>query len=343
MRSRRAIHVIAAHAEGEVGRVITGGVLPPPGKTVLEQRNWLVDHDELRKLLIREPRGGVFTHYNLIVPPCHSKADAGFIIMEPTDYPPMSGSNSICVATVLLETGMVEMTEPTTRMTLETPGGLIEVEADCRDGRCRAITTRNVPCFVVALDVPVTVPDVGSVHVDIAYGGAFFAMVRAIDLDLSLTADRARDLVVIGEKIKHAVAEAYPVQHPQSESISDVTFLTWLEDPIERDGQLTAKNATVISPGKLDRSPCGTASSARAAIMHARGELDIDQAFISRSILDTEFTIRLTGTSEIGENIAVIPSITGRAWITGDHTYLLDPDDPFPHGYALGDTWHRVV
>ncbi|MEL7544598.1 MAG: proline racemase family protein, partial [Pseudomonadota bacterium] len=179
MRSRRAIHVIAAHAEGEVGRVITGGVLPPPGATLMEQRTWLEHNDDLRQLLIREPRGGVFTHYNLIVPAKDPRADAGFIIMEPTDYPPMSGSNSICVATVLLETGILAMDEPITHLTLETPGGLVAIEATCEGGRCKSIKTTNVPCYAHALDQTVSVEGLGDVTFDICYGGAFFALVDA--------------------------------------------------------------------------------------------------------------------------------------------------------------------
>jgi len=196
MYSKRLITVIGCHAEGEVGRVITGGVLPPPGATLFEQKQYLeTEGDELRRFLLYEPRGGAFVHANLIVPPINTAADAGFIIMEPTDYPAMSGSNCIGVATVLLETGMLRMSEPTTTLKLDTPGGLVEVVATCRAGRCERVRVTNVPSFVCILDAEIELPNVGVVHVDIAYGGAFFAIVDAHRLGFGLTRDEARDLV----------------------------------------------------------------------------------------------------------------------------------------------------
>ena len=343
MKSRRAIQVIGAHAEGEVGRVIIGGVLPPPGATLMEQRAWLEKNDELRQFLIREPRGGVFTHYNLIVPAKNPKAQAGFIIMEPTDYPPMSGSNSICVATVLLETGMLEMTEPETNLVLETPGGLIEILAECEDGRCKRIRTTNVPCYAHLLDETVEVEGLGTVAFDICYGGAYFALVDAAAHGLEIIPEHARTLVEVGEKIKDAIQEQFPVTHPLHPEIGKVTFVTWLGPVTEEDGIKTAANATIISPGKVDRSPCGTGSSARVAAMHAKGHLEIGEIFLSRSIIGTEFEMKIESDTTVGGEIGVIPSIAGRAWITGEHTYHLDPEDPFPTGYALTDTWYRVV
>jgi len=343
MRSKRSIHVVGAHAEGEVGRVIVGGVLPPPGDTLLEQRAWLAADDWLRRFLIREPRGGVFTHYNLVVPAKNPQAQAGFIIMEPTDYPPMSGSNSICVATVLLETGMLEMREPETHLTLETPGGLVEILAQCSEGRCERVTTTNVPCYAHALDLKVDVEGIGTVTFDIAYGGAFFALVDAASHGLEIKPERARDLVVVGERIKDAIRSEHEVVHPAHDEIRDVTFVTWL-GPVETAGGIkTGRNATVISPGKIDRSPCGTGSSAWISAMAARGELGVGDTFLSRSIIGTEFRMRIERAAEIGDRSGIVPSISGRAWITGEHIYHLDPSDPFPEGYSLADTWHRVV
>lgn len=343
MKSRRAIHVIGAHAEGEVGRVITGGVLPPPGDTLMEQRTWLEQNDELRQFLIREPRGGVFTHYNLIVPAKDPRAQAGFIIMEPTDYPPMSGSNSICVATVLLETGILEMTEPVTNLVLETPGGLVEIEVLCANGRAQRVQTTNVPCYAHMLDETVEVDGLGTVTFDVCYGGAYFALVDAEPYGLAITPDHARDLVVQGEKIKDAIQNKFPVTHPVHPEINTVTFVTWLGPVVEENGVKTAPNATIISPGKVDRSPCGTGSSARIAAMHAKGNLDIGETFLSRSIIGSEFEMRIESDTKVGDKLGIVPSIAGRAWITGDHTYHLDPEDPYPTGYALTDTWHRVV
>ena len=343
MRSSRAIQVVGAHAEGEVGRVIVGGVLPPKAASVREQRIAIEQDDWLRRFLVREPRGGVFTHYNLVVPATDPKANAGFIIIEPTDYPPMSGSNSICVATVLLETGMLEIKEPETRLTLEAPGGLVEILAECRDGRCRSVQTTNVPCYVDALDLAIEVPDLGTVMLDVAYGGAFFALVDAASCGMKICPENARELVVVGEKIKSAVRAQHEVRHPELSEIEGVTFVTWCDKPEVVNGVKTARNATVISPGKIDRSPCGTASSARVAAFHARGELEVGELFHSRSILDTLFELRIERETQVAGKPAVAPSIKGRAWITGEHTYHLDPDDPFPEGYALTDTWHQVA
>lgn len=344
MRWKRTVTVVGCHAEGEVGRVITGGVLPPPGETIFDKKRYLEkEADGLRRFLLFEPRGGVFVHANLIVPPTRPEVDAAFIIMEPTDYPPMSGSNSICVATVLLETGMVPMTEPETRLLLEAPGGLVEAVATCRDGKCERVRVRNVPSFVNALDVDIEVPSLGSLKADVAYGGAFFAIVDAPALGFALTPDEARDLVEVGERIKAAVVEQHPAVHPENSEIHTVTF-TQFAAPVETDpeGVKTGRNAVVISPGKIDRSPCGTGTSARLAVLHARGQLRVGEPYISRSPLETVFHAQIVATTTLKGVPAVLPSISGRAWITGLHHYGLDPTDPFPEGYALTDTWHRV-
>ena len=323
--------------------MIVGGVLPPPGDSVKAQRDWLQNEgDTLRQFLIREPRGGVFTHYNLVVPPKDPAADAGFIIMEPLDYPPMSGSNSICVATVLLETGMLPMREPVTKLVLETPGGLVSARCECDGTTVRRVTTTNVPCYAYALDETVVVDGFGKLSLDICYGGAFFALVDVAAVGLTLVPDNARLLVEAGERIKTVIRAAHQPMHPVLGDIGGVTFVTFL-GPVERcDGRVQAQNATVISPGKLDRSPCGTGSSARCAAMHARGELAVGEGFVSRSILGTEFVMRVEEEVAINEFKGIRPSISGRAWLTGQHTYTLDPEDPFPLGYSLTDTAFRV-
>ena len=345
MKWSRSMTVVGAHAEGEVGRVVTGGVLPPPGDTLFEQREYLRTRDDgLRRFLLFEPRGGAFCHANLIVPPKDPRARAGFIIMEATDYPPMSGSNTMCVVTVLLETGMVEMEEPETRLTLETPGGLVEVAATCRDGKCESVAVTNVPCFASKLDAVVDVEGLGTLSVDIAYGGAFFAIVDSQALGFDLTGSEARRLVETGEAIKAAVAERHPVAHPENPDIHTVTFVEFAA-PLEVDagGRKVGRNAVVISPGKIDRSPCGTGSSARLAVLHARGEVGPGETFLSRSPIDTEFECRIVETVEVGGVPAIVPEIAGRAWITGVHEFGLDPTDPFPEGYTLSDTWYRAL
>ncbi len=344
MKSSRNITVVGCHAEGEVGRVVTGGVLPPPGASVFEMQQHLMNHDDgFRKFLLYEPRGGAFVHTNLIVPACDPAAEAGFIIMEPTDYPPMSGSNSMCVATVLLETGMVKMTEPETRIVLETPGGLIEVVAECRDGRCERVTTQNVPCYASHLDVAVEVEGLGTLSADIAYGGAFFVIVDAQALGFQLTRDEARECVEIGERIKTATVEQYPVVHSENPDIHTVTFTELTLPVVEEDGVKTGRNTVVVSPGKLDRSPCGTGTSARLAALHAKGEIGVGEAYLSRSIIDTEFGASIVREQTIGQERGIVPNISGRAWITGVTQMSLDPQDPFPEGYTLSDTWYRAL
>lgn len=345
MHWERTITVVGCHAEGEVGRVITGGVLPPPGATLFEMKQHLErEGDWLRRFLLFEPRGGAFVHANLVVPSTNPAADAGFIVMEATDYPPMSGSNAICVATVLLETGMVAMREPETRLKLETPGGLIEVSAKCRDGRCERVTLENVPSFVAVYDGSIVVPGLGELSVDIAYGGAFFAIVDAAALGFSLVAEEARALVETGERIKRAVVEKYPVVHPENPAINTVTFTQFAAGvENERDSGKRGRSAVVISPGKIDRSPCGTGTSARLALLHARGELDVGEPYTSISPIGSEFHCRILGTTDIGGKAAIRPQISGRAWITGVHQYGLDPTDPFPEGFTLSDTWYRTL
>ncbi len=345
MQRNRMISVVGAHAEGEVGKVITGGVLPPPGDSVYQQQQWLADtNDEFRKFLLYEPRGGAFTHANLVVPAKHPDADAGFIILEPDDYPPMSGSNCICVSTVLLETGMVAMREPETHLTLETPGGLVKVVASCSNGRVDRIKLWNVPCFAALLDAEIEVPDLGPVRLDVGYGGAFFAIVDAARFGFDIVAAEARRLVEVGETIKQAAEEQLHVAHPEVPGAGRIAFTEFVNPVAEHDGELTGRNTVVISPGKLDRSPCGTGTSARMAVMHAKGELAVGDGFVSRSVIGSRFDAVIESETALEDGTpAIVPSISGRAWITGYHTYVCDPRDPWPHGYTLSDTWYRAL
>jgi len=344
MKLSRRITVVGAHAEGEVGRVVTGGVLPPPGDTVYDQMRHLREHqDGLRKFLLFEPRGGAFVHTNLVVPPKHPDAQAGFIIMEPDDYPPMSGSNSMCVATVLLETGMIEMHEPETRLRLETPGGLIDVVAECEDGRCMRVKTTNVPSFAAHLDARIEVEGFGSLTVDVAYGGAFFVIVDAGPLGFSIVRNEARALVEAGERIKAAAQEQLQVVHPDYPDVNEIVFTEFTLPVREEGGVKTGANTVCISPGKLDRSPCGTGTCARLAVLHARGEIGEGERYLSRSVTGTEFEAQIEATTKVGDHPGIVASIAGRAWITGFHEFVLDPRDPFPEGYTLSDTWYRAL
>ncbi|HEY0853214.1 MAG TPA: proline racemase family protein [Devosia sp.] len=340
MRSSKLVHIVSAHAEGEVGDVIVGGVTPPPGDTVWEQRNFIASDETLRNFVLNEPRGGVFRHVSLLVPPKNSKAQMGWIVMEPQDTPPMSGSNSMCVSTVLLDTGILPMTEPITRLVLEAPGGLIEVTAECKDGKAERIHVTNHPSFVDKLDAMIEVEGIGSLRVDTAYGGDSFVFVSASRLGFSLAPDEARDLATTGMKITRAANEQLGFVHPTNPEWSHISFCQ-ITAPVERNHQgiLTAKNAVAIRPGKIDRSPCGTGCSARMAVLHARGEMQVGERFIGRSIIDSEFHCRIESLVDIGGKPGIVPVISGRAWITGTRQEMLDPADPWPAGYRLSDTW----
>lgn len=343
MRWKRTLTVVGVHAEGEIGEVITGGVLAPPGKTMFERMAALRDHDDgLRKLLLHEPRGAVTRSVNLVTPPCDPGADIGLIIMESEFYAPMSGSNAICAVTAVLETGMLPMQEPTTRLVLDTPGGLVAAEATCRDGRCERVRLRNVPSFVLHRDRMIEVAGLGTVRVDVAYGGMLYAIVDARPLGFSLVPAEARDLVTVGERIKRAAAEQLPAVHPENAAIHTINQ-TLLAGPLTatKEGK-RAQNAVVISPGRLDRSPCGTGTSARLALLHARGEIGLGEVLDHVSIIGTHFFGVVEETTRIGELPGVIPSISGRGFITGISTVGLDPEDPFPEGYRLSDTWFEA-
>ena len=342
MRAGKVIHVVSAHAEGEVGDVIVGGVAPPPGETLWDQSRFVATDGRLRGFVLNEPRGGVFRHVNLLVPPKRPEAQMGFIIMEPEDTPPMSGSNSLCVATVLLETGILPMHEPETRLVLEAPGGLIDATASCRDGRVERVRVTNVPSFVDRLGAALEVEGLGTLEVDTAYGGDSFAIVDARALGFALTPDEARDIAVTGVRITRAANEQLGFTHPANPEWSHVSFCQ-MAAPVEvRDGVKTGRNAVAIRPGKIDRSPCGTGCSARLAVLHARGELGTGEPFVGLSPIDSRFDCRIEALARVGDREAVVPSLGGRAWITGTHQHMLDPGDPWPEGYRLSDTWPRM-
>jgi proline racemase len=339
MRSVKAIQIVGCQAEGEVGDVIVGGVAPPPGDTIWDQSRFIASDETLRNFVLNEPRGGVFRHVNLLVPPKDSKAHMGFIIMEPEDTPPMSGSNSICVATVLLDAGIVPMTEPETELVLEAPAGLIQVRAQCRNGKAERITLRNVPSFADRLDATLEVPGIGKITVDIAFGGDSFVLARAKDFGFAMRPDEARDIAVVGRKLADAANEQLGFKHPSLPGWNHISFCFMRGELEEVDGMLSSRNACVIKPGKLDRSPTGTGCSALMAVLHAKGKLKSGEGFIGRSIIESRFHGRIEEETTISGRKAIIPSISGRAWITGNSTLLLDPEDPWPQGYRIADTW----
>jgi trans-L-3-hydroxyproline dehydratase len=339
MRARKIIHVVSCHAAGEVGDVIVGGVAPPPGETLWEQSRWIARDGTLRDFVLNEPRGGVFRHVNLLVPPRDPRAQMGWIIMEPADTPPMSGSNAICVATALLETGILEMTEPETHLVLEAPGGLVEAHATCRDGKVERVRIRNVPAFADHLDARLEVAGIGTLAVDTAYGGDSFVCADAQELGFALTRDEAHDLAATGMQITAAANDQLGFRHPENPDWDHIASCL-IAAPLSReDGVAVSRNAVALRPGKIDRSPCGTGCSARLAVLFARGVLGVGHRMIGRSIIDSRFDCRIEAETSVGGRPAIVPSIEGQAWITGTHQHMLDPTDPWPRGYRLSDTW----
>jgi len=339
MRTSQVVHVVSCHAEGEVGDVIVGGVAAPPGDTLWEQSRWIAEDQSLRNFVLNEPRGGVFRHVNLLVPPKHPDAQMGWIIMEPVHTPPMSGSNSICVATVLLETGIIPMQEPVTEVVLEAPGGLIRIKADCEDGKVKWVTVRNVPAFVDRLQATLEVEGLGTYEVSTAYGGDSFVIVDSGQLGFAITADEAREIAVCGMRITQAANEQLGFHHPLNPEWRHISFCQ-VTAPLVREGDSwLGRNAVVIEPGKLDRSPTGTGCSARMALLAAQGRLSPGERYIGESVIGSRFHCSIESATRVGDKDGIVPLISGRAWITGTHQHTLDPDDPWPQGYRVADTW----
>jgi proline racemase len=350
LRLGQAIRAVDLHAAGEPGRVILGGVEGIPAGTMFEAMTWLRDHrDDLRLRMLREPRGYPAANCNLVLPSSNPEAAAGYVIMEQVEYPGMSGTNTMCVVTALLETGVLPMTEPVTELTLEAPAGLIRVRATCADGKVTGVTFRNVPAFATHLDAIVEVPQLGTVTVDVAYGGMFYVIASAEAFGLRLTPDEGGDIARITEMIKVAASDQLPVVHPEQPGFAGIT-IGQLSGPAH-DPANSMRNAVTVSTGTLDwddpstwtgaidRSPCGTGTSARMAVLHAQGRLAIGEDFRHEGILGTVFTGRLLEETTIGDRTALIPQITGSAWITGIADYVVDPTDPFPDGFTIGDIW----
>ena len=286
MRSRRTITVVGCHAGGEVGNVVVGGVLPPAGATVFEQMQSLRADDSLRKLLLREPRGSVAVHANLVVPATQPGCDAGFIIMEPTEYPAMSGSNTICVATVCSRRAWSSC-RSRRPLRLEAPAGVVEVRAACRDGRVESVELTNVPAFVDRLDAELEVDGLGTLTVDVAFGGMWYAIADASALGFALEPSEARELSRIGELIRVAAREQLPCVHPENPEIAGVSIVQ-IAEPWRGVGEVT-RNAVVVAPGRLDRSATGTGLSARMAVLHARGLMKVGDAMTHASPIGSTF------------------------------------------------------
>ncbi|GAA2805168.1 proline racemase family protein [Saccharopolyspora taberi] len=347
------IHAIDVHAEGEPGRVLIGSHLHVKGATMAERlRHCRETLDPLRRLLLREPRGYPGLCGVLILPPADPVADFGLVVLEQGGFKPMSGSNLICAVTALVETQALPVSEPVTELVVDTAVGLVSVRAEVADGKVTRVTFDNVASFAVALDHVLELPEYGRVPVDIVFGGQFFVQARAADLGIELDAPAAKQITRAGAVLRAAAQQQFPVVHPNNPDIDQVS-LTMIHGPSATPG-VSGRNAVVLPNGEvdladpatwtgsLDRSPCGTGTSGRMAALHARGELGVNVPFVHEGILGTTFTGTLRGTTQIGGYQAVLPSISGRGWITGFSQFVLDDSDPFPQGYVLGDLWGQA-
>lgn len=336
MRSKRIISIVGCHAEGEVGDVIIGGVLDVPAKTMHDKLlYYMAEKDDLRRLLLHEPRGRLEMSVNIVVPPCRPDADAGFLVMAPGDWVPMSGSNCVCTTTVLLETGIVPMKEPMTEVRLDTAAGLVVAAAECENGKCKSVAFDNVPAFVYALDKEIEVPGLGTVVVDIAYGGQWYVIVQAEAMGVKVETVNGDRLINLGKQLKSAVLAQCMPTHPENPAICGINNVIFSEPLIDGPEGKTVRHGVIVTPGRLDRSPCGTGSSSRLAVLHARGLVGVEEPVVFESIIGTRFVGRIRGTTKVGDLEAVLPTIKGRAWITGEKQVHLDPDDPFPTGFTF--------
>lgn len=349
MAFKRTITAVDTHA-GTPMRVVTGGIPHIPGQTVYEKMRWLEQNDDgLRKLLLREPRGYPAHCCNIIVPPSHPEAAAGYIILEQVEYPMMSGGNTISVVTVLLEMGLLPMVEPVTEVVLEAPAGLIRVHADCANGKVKSVTFRNVPAFAAHLDAEIDVPHLGKVRVDVGWGGMFYAIADVRQFPgLELIPAHGREIARISAMIRQAAIEQLPVEHPDYPGVG--ITISQLSGPTD-DPKADWKNAVTMATGPLswddpvtwtgalDRCPCGTGTCAKMAVLHAKGELALDTPFRHQSILGNVYTGRLVEEATIAGRRGVVPEISGTSWIYGLNTLVLDHDDPFTEGFTVGDIW----
>lgn len=330
------VRLLLVHCAGEIGKVIVAGAPDVPGRTALDKMNHINQVDgRFRRFVTLEPRGSAAMSVNLLLPPTSPGADAGFIVLQSDQAHPMSGSNCICVVTALLETGRVTMTEPETVVRLDTPAGLVTARAQCADGRCTSVSLDNVPCFVERLDAAVDTERWGTIRADIAFGGVFYALVDAEEVGLAITPDNARALAAAGIELRAAIGRQVPVRHPVLPGVDSLAYVMFRSR--EPDGAV--RTCTTLEPGRVDRSPCGTGSSANLAVAFARGTVSVGQSLVSRSIIGGEFRAEVLAETTVAGRPAIVPRVTGSGWIYGAEELRLDPADPFPDGFMLTDTW----
>lgn len=350
MKNRQLIQAVDVHAAGEPGRVLIGSGLRVKGATMAEKLRYCEEHlDDFRNLILHEPRGYPGLCSPIVVPATDPSCDFGMIVMEQGGFKPMSGSNLICTVTALIETGSVDVSEPVTELRVDTAAGIVTVRAEVEAGRAQSVTFDNVPAFVHGLDLPLDVPGYGTIPVDIVFGGQFYVQTTADNLGVDLDPGNAKEIIRAASVMRQAANETFAVRHPLVSEIDSIG-LPMIHGPARTAGT-DGRNAVVLPnsivdlddpstwTGTLDRSPCGTGTSGRVAAKHARGELPVGQRFVHESMMGTTFTAVVKEETEICGLPAVIPSITGRGWITGFQHLVLEPDDPFPIGFTVGDIW----
>ncbi|WP_438464153.1 proline racemase family protein [Marinomonas sp. PE14-40] len=338
MHWKKVVNVINAHCEGENGAVVLGGVINVPGDTMLDKLNYL-NHEgrDLQRFLCFEPRGVPHGSFNIVTPPTNPEADAGFIILQPDGAHPMSGSNAICVTTVLLETGAIAMQEPETIVTLDTAAGLVKAVARCEAGKCVDVTLSMVPSFVEKLDFEVTYQG-KAIRADIAFGGDYYAIIEVKQLGLTIDKVNAGELFAKGVELVTLINQQIEVEHPLYPALNKLSYVMFKQEEAD-----VTRTCTTLKPGRCDRSPCGTGSSAYLATLFERGLIKEGGELITQSIIGSRFKVVLDGLSSIGRKEAVLPQITGRGWIYGSQQLALDPSDPFDQGFVLSDTWGPYI
>ncbi|MBZ2174983.1 proline racemase [Schnuerera sp. xch1] len=335
MKFSQSIHAIDSHTMGEATRIVVGGIPNIPGKTMPEKKEYLEKNlDYVRTAIMHEPRGHNDMFGSIITQPTNDEADIGIIFMDGGGYLNMCGHGSIGASTVAVETGMVPMVEPVTELTLEAPAGLIKAKATIENEKVKELTIVNVPAFLYKQDVKIEVPEIGEITLDISFGGSFFAIVHAKQLGLKIEPNNANKLKEIGLEIRDIVNKKIEIQHPTLDHIKTVDLVEIYDEPTHPDA--TLKNVVIFGEGQVDRSPCGTGTSAKMATLHAKGQLEEGEPFIYESILGTLFRGRIVGTTKVGDFDAVIPEITGSAYITGFNHFVIDEDDPVKYGFSLG-------
>lgn len=335
MRFRRTFNTIDTHTMGQPTRTIVGGLPYIPGKTITEKMLYLKEEEDwIRKVLTYEPRGNDIMSGVVLTEPCSAGADIGVIFLEVGGYLPMCGHDTIGVSTALIEAGIIKPVEPYTFITLDTPAGLVKVKVKVNDGAAEEVTFANVPSFVFANDINIYVPSLGNITLDICYGGNYYAIVRSEDVGLEIVPEEMQKIIIYGNLIRKHANEQVKVYHPEKGFINEITHVEFSAP--STSGKADCKNAVVIPDGSLDRSPCGTGSSAKLASLYARGQLELNQYFVHESIIGTIFKCRILGETAVGSFNAVIPEITGSAYVTGMHTFVIDPKDPLQEGFKLG-------